>query len=56
MLEPARLPPNGLNPLAAALLRVGLKAGFEETGGGGALAVDVAGAPPYLEPDASETF
>ena len=52
VLEPAR----GLKAAAPALLRVGVKAGFEEMGGGGAFAVPADDPPPYLEPEASETF
>ena len=46
----------GLKPPVAPLLRVGVKAGLEETGGGGPLFPVAGGAPEYLEPDASETF
>ena len=46
----------GLKAPAAPLLRVGVKAGFEDTGGGGPLLAEACGAPEYLEPDASETF
>ena len=33
-----------------------MKAGLEDTGGGGPLLAEAWGAPEYLEPDASETF
>lgn len=50
-LEPAK----GLKPPVAPLLRVGLNAGLEATGGGGPLLAGV-DPPEYFEPEASETF
>lgn len=46
--------PKGLKPAPPPLLRVGVKAGLDDTGGGGP--DDAVGAPEYLEPDASDTF
>lgn len=46
----------GLKAAEPPLLLVGMKAGFEEAGGGGLL--DTAGPLPaeYFDPDASQTF
>ena len=45
-----------MNPLPPALLWVGVKAGFEDTGGRGAAAVEEELPPEYFEPEASDTF
>ena len=47
----------GLYPPAPPVLRVGVKAGFDEIGGGGPAEPGVGVAPPeYFDPDASDTF
>lgn len=54
--ERVRDPAKGLKPPPPALLRVGVKAGLEETGGGGPLLLGSDPPPEYLEPEASDTF
>lgn len=56
LFNPPRELANGLKALVPPLLRVGVKAGFERTGGGGPPAAVGTDPPEYLEPDASDTF
>ncbi len=46
----------GLKTPPLALLREGVKTGFDETGGGGPLLAATIPPPEYFEPDASDTF
>lgn len=55
--ERSRGPVKGLKRLPPPpLLRVGVKTGFEDTGGWGPLLLEDAAPAEYLEPEASDTF